>query len=109
MEAKIINSKDNQILGRKEITTDLSFEKSTPSRNEIKRFLCSKIGANPDSTVISNITSKFGTKSVIVTLHVYQTKEAALTTEPTYILVREGMAEKKPKKEKKAASPAKKK
>lgn len=95
MDGKIINSKENRILGRREIAADVSFEKSTPPRKEIKDFLCGKIGANPESAVISNISSKFGSRSAVVILHVYADKKAALATEPRHILVRDGMAEKK--------------
>ncbi len=110
MVAKKTNTRENAVLGRKEITANISFEKSTPSRKEIKELISSKIGANPETAVLREVRSKFGTRSIDVILHVYPTKEAVLATEPRHTLVREGMAVKKPKKEKKkAAAPVKKK
>ena len=109
MDATIINNVENKALGRREIEFDVSFEKSTPGRKDLKELLCSKIGANPDTAVLRSVTSRFGTRSVGAVLHVYGTKEAVRATEPRHILVRDGMAEKKPKKaKKKAAPPAKK-
>ncbi len=109
MDAKIIKTIENAVMGRKEVTATISFDKSTPSRKEIKELVSSKLGANPDSVVLNEVRSKFGIRNVDAVLHVYATKEAALKTEPRHILVRDGMAEKKPKKEKKAAPAAKKK
>lgn len=105
MDGKINSSRENPMLGRKEVAADVSFDKSTPNRKEIKELLCAKLGANPDSVVINGITSKFGQKVVTVTMHVYQTKEAALAMEPRHILARDGMAERKAKKAKKKAAP----
>lgn len=108
MDAKITRTNENAVLGRKEISASVSFDKGTPLRKEIKEALCSKIGANPETAVLAEVASKFGTREVDVLMHVYPTKEAALGTEPRHVLVRDGMAEKKPKKEKKAAPPQKK-
>lgn len=109
MDAKITRTNENSVLGRKEITASVSFEKGTPGRKEIKEAVCAKIGANPETAAIREISSSFGTRSVEVLVHVYPSREAVLATEPNYILVRDGMAQKKPKKEKKAAPPAAKK
>ncbi|MFA5077735.1 MAG: 30S ribosomal protein S24e [Candidatus Micrarchaeia archaeon] len=109
MDAKIISNKENGVIGRKEILMEMSFEKSTPNRKELKQFLCSKVGANPDTAVLREVETKFGVKNLKAMLHVYQSKEAALATEPRHILARDGMAEKKKKRvKKKAAPPAKK-
>ncbi len=106
MDAKIIKTNENAILGRKEIIASVSFDKATPNRKEMKELVCGKIGANPDSTVVREVKSKFGTRGIDAVLHVYASKDAALAAEPGYILIREGMAEKKPKKEKKKTTPA---
>lgn len=109
MDAKIISSNENKVLGRKEVTATISFDKSTPNRKEIKELVCSKLGANPETAVLRGVVSKFGTRSVDAVLHVYASKDDAVKTEPNHVLVRDGMAEKKPKKEKKKAAPAAKK
>ncbi len=109
MDAKIKGTKQNDVLGRKEVTVTISFDKGTPNRKEIKELVAGKLGANPDGMVLREVTSKFGTRSVDALLHGYPSKEAALKTEPRHILVRDGMAEKKPKKEKKKAAPPQKK
>ncbi|MEW6528522.1 MAG: 30S ribosomal protein S24e [Candidatus Micrarchaeota archaeon] len=100
-----INTTENDILGRKEIIANIQFDKSTPTRKEIKEIISAKIGANPDNTVLREVKSRFGVRSIRAVLHVYPTKETALLFEPKHILIRDGMAEKKQKKEKKKISP----
>lgn len=110
MDATITSTKENTILGRKEISVKVSFDKGTPNRKEIKDSVCGKLGANPDTVVLREVKSEFGMKRISAVFHVYPTKEAALATEPRHILARDGMMEKKPKKaKKKSAPPAKKK
>lgn len=105
MEVKITKLNENLMLERKEINATISFGKSTPNRTEIKEMVCTKIGINPDCAILSRVRSKMGVKSIDVVVHAYPTKEAVLVSEPKYILVREKMAEKKPKKEKKKSVP----
>lgn len=96
-----MKTNENRMFERKEIFANVSFEKSTPNKQDVKNAVCLKIGANPETAVIRKISSKFGSKNMGALLYVYSNKEAALATEPNYILVRNGMAEKKLKKEKK--------
>lgn len=109
MDSKITKRNENKVLGREEIEVVVYFDKSTPSRKEIKAGVCAKIGANPDGVVIRSIRSMFGAREVSAVLHVYADKGKAAAGEPNYVLVRDGMAEKKPKKEKKKAAPPEKK
>ncbi len=47
MDAKIKGTKQNDVLGRKEVTVTISFDKGTPNRKEIKELVAGKLGANP--------------------------------------------------------------
>lgn len=110
MNVTVVKSHENGLLGRKEVDAEIGYEGATPKRAEIKTALGGKIGANPEFMVLYKVASKFGSRSVKISAHIYHTKEALLKTEPTYIKVREGLME-KPKKEKKVAAkkaPAKK-
>lgn len=108
MDAKITKIVENPVIGRKEVSAIVNFDKATPTRQEMKELVCSKIGANPDSAVLRKVISKFGQKSVDVLLHIYGSKEEVLKNEPNFVLVRDKMAEKKVKKEKKKGSTTKK-
>lgn len=100
MDVVIINSKENDVLGRKEIIANISFDKSTPTRKEIKELISVKIGANPDNIVLRKVKSNFGVRSIEATFHIYPTKEAVLATEPKYILIRDSIVEKNQRKKK---------
>jgi len=108
MNVEILSSKENQLMGRKEVEASVSFDAATPKRAELKGAIGGKIAANPDLMVVRKVSPNFGTKSVKVLSYVYSSKETLMSVEPKHIKVREGFAQKEEKK-KKAAPAAKKK
>ena len=108
MTVEILANVDNKLLDRKEIQAQIAYGGPTPKRADIKQLLSGKIGVNPELMILRSISSSFGKQSIKVVAHVYANKEILMRTEPHYIKVREGLAEKKAKKAK-AAAPAKKK
>jgi ribosomal protein S24E len=106
MELTIKGKTENKALGRQSIECDLSFDKAMPSRKEIREAICAAIGADPALLVIVSAKGSFGTNTAKVIAHAYKDK-AALSVERSYLLVRDGLAEKK-KKAAKAKAPAKK-
>jgi ribosomal protein S24E len=110
VEVDILSKKDNKLFGRKEVSAKVSFTGPTPKRADIKKEVAGKLTANPDNCVLRDVEGEFGMKRVKVLLHAYDTPELLKKSEPRYILVREGMAQKAEKKKKeKNAAPAKKK
>jgi small subunit ribosomal protein S24e len=107
MNVEILSSKDNQLLGRKEVEATVSFDSATPKRAELKQAIGGKIAANPDLMVVRRVTSSFGARSVKVLAYVYSSKESLMGVEPKHIKIREGLMQKEEKKE--APAPAKKK
>lgn len=106
MELAITDKKENKSLSRTEITASISFDKAMPSRKEIREALCAAAGVAPEQMVIIAATGSFGTQKATVTAHAYSSKEAALV-ERSYLLVRDGLAEKKKKEAKQKAPPKK--
>jgi small subunit ribosomal protein S24e len=90
----------NALFDRKEANALISFSGPTPKREEIKKEICSKIGANPQLSVLSKVETQYGSTKINVKLHVYENEEKMKKTEPYHLLVRDKIAEKKPKKEK---------
>lgn len=115
MEVKIETTTENKLLDRKEIDATVHFSGPTPPRKEIKDAICGKIGANPDLVVLRSVQNEFGVKRVKVSAHVYENAEKMKSTEPEYIVKREGMGEEakpetgKQAEEKKEEKPAEKK
>ncbi|MEM3422450.1 MAG: hypothetical protein QXF35_03960 [Candidatus Bilamarchaeaceae archaeon] len=108
MNIENISKNENKLLERIEITATISYESVTPSRKEIKEAICTKNGINPENAVLREVKTTFGAKKADVLVHAYDSKEKMMKTEPLYILVREGLAEKKKKEKKKGKAAAKK-
>ncbi len=109
MTVEILESIDNKLFDRKEVQVQIDFGGPTPKRAEIKQLIGGKIGANPELMILRSVTSSFGKQVIKAVVHVYANKEMLMSTEPHYIKVREGMAQKKAKKVKAAAPQRKKK
>ncbi len=109
MDVEIKNKSDNKLFQRKEILAYAYFTGTTPKRAEIKADVANKVAANPDNCVVRSVENEFGMKRVKVSLHAYESLDTLKKFEPRYILVREGLEQKKAKKEKKKAAPAAKK
>lgn len=107
MELVIKDKSENPALQRTEITGEVSYDKAVPSRKEIREALCAAAGADPACTVIISVKSSFGSRHAVVLAHAYRSKEG-LSAEHRYLLVRDGLAEKKKKEAKQKAAPAKK-
>lgn len=110
LTVEIISKNDNKLLERQEIRAIVGFSAQTPNRKEIRAGIAGKIAANPDNVILREATNEFGAKQIKVLAHAYATPETLKRSEPHYILVRDGLAQKKEKKkkEKKAAAKAKK-
>lgn len=100
MNVNVISKSDNAVLERKEIEAEVSFDGPTPSREEMRKAICAKVGANPDLTVLREVNSSFGKQSVKVVAHAYADKGKMAATEPGYIVKRDKLAE-EPKAEEK--------
>ena len=108
MDIKIQSQKENKLLERKEVAALVSFVGPTPKRTDIKNDLCAKMGVALDVAVIRDIEPIFGVKQLKILAHVYKDAEKLKKTEARHVLVRYGLAEKKPKKEKKKKAPTEK-
>ena len=108
MEVEIISKKDNKLLERKEINAVVTFEAATPSRKEIREAVGTKLGLNPELTILNSVVNEFGLKRIRVLAHSYADMKKLIDTEPEYLRKRDGIGvekkekkkEKKPKEEK---------
>ncbi|NJF26155.1 30S ribosomal protein S24e [Thermococcus sp. Bubb.Bath] len=96
MEIKVTEIKENKLLGRKEIYFDVLHEgEPTPSRADVKGKLAAMLDLDANTTVIQYIRSYFGSSVSKGYAKAYETRERMLYIEPEYILLREGLIEKK--------------
>lgn len=103
MDVEIISSKDNKLLDRKEINAVVHFEGATPNRKELREHVSTKVGLNPDLTVLSSVVNEFGLKQVRVLAHSYKDLKKLMEVEPEYLRKRDGIG--LPKEEKPAEAP----
>ena len=108
MNITIDKKTENKALGREEIDFHMDFDSAMPSREQAKSALSTAISIPKEKMVIVLIKGKYGVKTAWASARVYMTAETA-AKDKNYLLVRDKMAVKKAKKEKKKAAPAPKK
>jgi len=106
MELTIRNKIENKALSREELACEVRFEKAMPPRKQLREALCAATGAQPELLVIVSANGLYGSNKATVLANIYKNKEA-MSAERSYLLVRDGLAEKK-KKVAKAKAPPKK-
>tara|TARA_Y100000031_G_scaffold157044_2_gene215332 strand:- start:260 stop:700 length:441 start_codon:yes stop_codon:yes gene_type:complete len=95
MELKIINKKEDPLLSRTKVESEISFEKSTPSKDEVKSKLGKELGKDEKLIVIKGIYTEYGLKKTKNLSYVYENEESLKKIE----------VEKKGKGEKKESKP----
>jgi small subunit ribosomal protein S24e len=92
MEIRIIEVKENPLVGRKEIYFEVVHEgEPTPSRKDVKGKLVAMLDLNPETTIVQYIRSYFGSRVSRGFAKSYESKERMLYIEPEYILKRDGL------------------
>jgi ribosomal protein S24E len=88
MEVEIIEKKDNIFFEREEYKATVVFEKATPSREEIKNNLITKIGKPPELLIIKKMKQHACEKKIYVEFYVYKDVLTMKKIEPLYVLKR---------------------
>ena len=100
MEVKIVSTKENPLLKRKEV--DFRVEQGpkgrTPPRLEVKRAIAAELKINEELVFVKKMRTKTGTNTAVGFANAYETAEQAKLIEPQYIIKRNSPPE-KPKEE----------
>lgn len=75
MELKIINKKEDPLLSRIIVESEITFESATPSRAEIKTKLAKDLGKDEKLVVIKGIYNSYGLKKAKNIAYVYENEE----------------------------------
>lgn len=102
MKIEKFEDKENKSLERKEVTAYITFDGATPKRDEIKKEMCTKVGANPEMSIIRKIQTTYGRSALKAWLHVYNNAEKMKQVESKYLLIRDGLIKEKKEEEKPA-------
>ena len=76
MELRIINKGDEPLLSRVKIEAEMVFEKSTPSRAEIKSKLAKDLGKDEKLVVVKGIYTLYGLKKAKNIAYDYENEES---------------------------------
>ncbi|TRO46300.1 30S ribosomal protein S24e [Candidatus Bathyarchaeota archaeon] len=100
MEVKIVSTKENPLLKRKEV--DFRIEQDpkgkTPARLEVKKALADKLKINEELIFVKNMRTMTGTSTAVGIANAYEEIEQAKFIEPEYIRKRNNPPE-EPKEE----------
>ena len=72
MDLKVIEKKEEPLLSRTKITSQLNFDAGTPSEKDVKSKLASSLNSNENLIVIKSIYTNFGFKKADVTAYLYK-------------------------------------
>lgn len=100
MEMSIDSKIENKLYGRTEVSFSAAYDGATPSRKDLKEEISKLVGANAERIVVAKVSTTYGTHKCNGSAYVYSSKDA-LNLASHYLLVRDGMAEKKKKEPKK--------
>lgn len=97
METKILEHKENKIIGRIELRFEIAYEQKAPTRAEAQQLIATSAGVHKDFLVIQSMANVFGVHKLSGKAHAYKSKEDMMKYETRNILVRNKLAEKKVK------------
>ena len=89
MNAKIINSKENELIGRREIEFEIEYEQM-PTRQQIIEVLAKVGNFNKDLLVVRKLRNVFGARKSKGIAYEYKDAETLKKYEPEYVLKRWG-------------------
>jgi small subunit ribosomal protein S24e len=100
MELKIVTSKENPLLKRREIQFRIEHgpQSKTPARLEVKKALAAQLRIEEELVFIKDMRTLTGMGTAVGHANAYETARQAKTVEPEYIMKRNNPPE-KPKEE----------
>jgi small subunit ribosomal protein S24e len=100
MEVKIVLSKENPLLKRKEVQFRIEHgpQSKTPGRLEVKKAIASELKLGEELVFVKDMRTLTGTGTAVGHANVYETAAQAKLVEPEYIVKRNSPPE-KPKEE----------
>lgn len=82
MNLTITDQKEEPLLSRKEIIAEITFDKATPSKEEVKKAIAAQLKADESLIVVKNIYTEFGTPKAKSRAYIYSSKKDMDNIEP---------------------------
>jgi ribosomal protein S24E len=93
MKLEMTSTKNNPIMGRKELAFRIE-EPSTPGRADVRREIAVAMKTDIDKVYVRSLITTSGTRVTTGVAHVYSDAAMALKIEPKYIVARNNPTEK---------------
>ena len=94
MDFRIVEEKENRVLGRKEINFEVGDAKNTPSRKEIRKRIAALKNSKEELVSVIRVQQSYGEHRATGLAFVYKDAKTLKQTEPDY-LAKRGTKEKK--------------
>lgn len=105
MDIEILNKKPEQLIKRTHFEAKVVFEGKTPSRIEMKKDLCTKLGSKDNLTIIRKIINDYGSERAKLNGYIYDDEATMNNIENRYVKLRHlAKAEQTAEKEKNKAA-----
>src|SRR4030066_741290 len=90
MEVKIILSKDNPLLKRKEVNFRIEHgpQGKTPGRLEVRKAIAAGLKLDDELVFVQSMKTLTGTSTAVGSANAYEKVEQAMLVEPEYIIKR---------------------
>ena len=88
MEAELLSSRDNKLLGRKEVVYLFKGVAGKLTRKEVIEFVAKQHSVSPESVIPIKLKGIFGTRNVEGLFYIYQDLNEARKQLPEYIFLR---------------------
>ncbi len=96
VEVKIEKQRDNPLLKRKEIWCRIVYgNEPSPKRDQIRDIISRNLGADKSLVMVDRSIQETGKHQQTSYVKIYSDKKSAMLYEPDYILIRNGLKEKK--------------
>ena len=82
MQLTIKQEIESPLLSRKEVKAEISFDKATPSNDDVAKAIAEKLKCDAGLVVVKHIYTKYGETLAGVEAYVYESKEALESIEP---------------------------
>ncbi|MEM1584202.1 MAG: hypothetical protein QXF28_05890 [Nitrososphaerota archaeon] len=83
----------NKLLNRRELELIVSYESSTPKREEVREFVSERFDASIERVIVELIESVFGSRKARIHVHIYDDLEDARRFERRHVLKKHELIE----------------
>ena len=88
MDIKVIEERDNPILGRREVTFRVEHDGPTPSRNSIIEKIAATMNSKPGLVIVDHMNSEFGKRETVGYAKIYASEERVSEVERPHVIQR---------------------